>query len=139
MAALKFRGSLRAKDDPSLLAEFGHPDVAISLTCLSYYYSGLTENQLDTCFQLLYKQDDPFSEYESWIKIDDSVPASLRHLSGVNTKDGEQWSNHLIPLFQRNHAVADFYLSQVVFPKQAKEVLVNCPLLGGISRSAGRK
>lgn len=111
----------RAKDVPSLLAEFGHPDVAISLTCLSYYYSGLTENQLDACFQLLYKQDDPFSEYESWIKTDNSVPAPLHHLSGVNTKDKEQYSNYLIPLFQRNHAVVDFYLSHVVFPKQAKE------------------
>ena len=27
----------RAKDIPSERAEFGHPDVAIILTCLSYY------------------------------------------------------------------------------------------------------
>ena len=32
----------RAKDVPSERSEFGHPDVAILLTILSYYYSGLT-------------------------------------------------------------------------------------------------
>ncbi|KAI9441026.1 hypothetical protein H4582DRAFT_1516312 [Lactarius indigo] len=36
----------RAKDVPSLRAEFGHPDVAIALTCLSYYYGGLTKPQV---------------------------------------------------------------------------------------------
>ncbi|PBL01428.1 hypothetical protein ARMGADRAFT_1059170 [Armillaria gallica] len=111
----------RAKDVPSLLAEFGHPDVAISLTCLSYYYSGLTEGQLETCFQLLFKQDDPLSEYETWIKISRSIPAQLHHLSGVNIKDKEQWTTYLVPLFRQNHVVVDFFLSQVVFPKQAKE------------------
>ncbi|CAE6448122.1 unnamed protein product [Rhizoctonia solani] len=37
----------RAKDIPSLRAEFGHPDVAVVLTCFSYYYQGLTDQQLD--------------------------------------------------------------------------------------------
>ena len=36
----------RAKDVPAERAEFGHPDVAIILTCLSYYYGGLGEKQL---------------------------------------------------------------------------------------------
>ena len=31
----------RAKDVPSPRSEFGHPDIAILLTCLAYYYSGL--------------------------------------------------------------------------------------------------
>ncbi|KAJ8597523.1 hypothetical protein M405DRAFT_836440 [Rhizopogon salebrosus TDB-379] len=62
----------RAKDMPSLRAEFGRPDVAITLTCLSYYYTGLTQ------------QDNPTLEYESWVL-------------------GLQ-----------------FYLSRVVFPKEAK-------------------
>ncbi|KAK0446444.1 uncharacterized protein EV420DRAFT_1715953 [Desarmillaria tabescens] len=99
----------RAKDVPSLLAESGHPDVAISLTCLSYYYTPVQTRR-------------PFLR----IRILDQKSMTLyqhryAHLSGVNTKDKEQWSNHLVPLFQRNRAVNDFYLSQVVFPKQAKE------------------
>ena len=40
--AVPFRG----KDCPAEKAEFGHPDVAILFTILSYYYEGITEVQL---------------------------------------------------------------------------------------------
>lgn len=33
----------KAKDIPNPRADFGHPDVAIGLTCLNYYYSGLND------------------------------------------------------------------------------------------------
>ena len=111
----------RAKDLPALRAEFGHPDVAIALTCLSYYYGGLTEDQLFLCFELLFHLDNPNLEYEKWIRNDDTVPLWLRELVGVNTEDLDQCKHHLIPLFQHNHVVIDFYLSHVVFPKEAKE------------------
>ena len=102
-------------------AEFGHPDVAIALTCLSYYYQGLTETQLDQCFDLLNKQDDPRLEYEKWVHSNAFIPEKLRQVSGVNVNDPEQREKDLFPLFHRNHAVVDFFLSQVVFPKEAKE------------------
>ena len=35
----------RAKDSPALRAEFGHPEMILVLTCLSYYYGGLTNDQ----------------------------------------------------------------------------------------------
>ena len=54
----------RAKDVPTLRADFGHPDVAVILTCLSYYYGGLKDDQLDLCFELLFKLDNPPLEYE---------------------------------------------------------------------------
>ena len=54
----------RAKDVPTLRADFGHPDVAVILTCLSYYYDGLKDDQLDLCFELLFKLDNPPLEYE---------------------------------------------------------------------------
>ncbi|KAG7450735.1 uncharacterized protein BT62DRAFT_884237 [Guyanagaster necrorhizus] len=111
----------RAKDVPSLAAEFGHPDVAITLTCLSYYYAGLTEEQVDICFELLFKEDDPNIEYCSWIKGNEKVPSQLLHIAGINLKDMEQRSQYLIPLFHRHRAVVDFFLSHVVFPKHAKE------------------
>ncbi|KAG1773378.1 hypothetical protein EV702DRAFT_577072 [Suillus placidus] len=109
----------RAKDMPSPRAEFGHPDVAITLTCLSYYYAGLTLEQLLLCFELLLKQDNPTLEYESWVARLQSVPESLRHLSGINTESAEQLRD-LQELFACNKAVIDFYLSRVVFPKEAK-------------------
>ncbi|KAG1750341.1 uncharacterized protein EDB91DRAFT_1303212 [Suillus paluster] len=109
----------RAKDMPSLRAEFGHPDVAVILTCISYYYAGLTHEQLMLCFELLLKQDNPDLEYESWVLGLQSVPESLRHLSGINTESAEQLHD-LQKLFASNKAVIDFYLSRVVFPKEAK-------------------
>ncbi|EGN92655.1 hypothetical protein SERLA73DRAFT_65475 [Serpula lacrymans var. lacrymans S7.3] len=113
----------RAKDVPAPRAEFGHADVAIALTCLSYYYGGLSERQLDICFELLQKSDNPDLEYETWVHeygLDD-IPEYLRHLSGVNTRSTEQRKKYLVPLFRYNQAIIDYYLANVVFPAQAKE------------------
>lgn len=111
----------RAKDSPSGKAEFSHPDVAITLTCLSYYYGGLNEPQLETCFRNLYKSDNPALEYECWIK-DIILPESyLKRLSGINLEDKKQWKEVIYPTFNYNKAVIDSYLSGVVFPKEAKE------------------
>ncbi|GAB1527062.1 hypothetical protein RhiTH_010237 [Rhizoctonia solani] len=111
----------RAKDLPSLRAEFGHPDVAVVLTCLSYYYQGLTSEQLDICFELLFKLDNPALEYEQWVQRDSLIPDDLRQLNGVNIKDRQQFTGRLVPIFSHNSATVDFYLSSVVFPKEAKE------------------
>ncbi|KAH0834181.1 hypothetical protein J3R83DRAFT_11490 [Lanmaoa asiatica] len=111
----------RAKDVPAPKAEFGHPDVAIVLTCLSYYYGGLTEEQLKVSFEILLKQDDPSLDYGHWVQDCPSVPTSLRNYTGINLKSSEQWTTLLVPLFSRNHATVDFFLARVVFPKEAKE------------------
>ena len=111
----------RAKDVPAQRAEFGHPDIAIILTCLSYYYGGLSEEQLRLSFEILLKQDDPSLEYDLWVRDCPAVPECLQTLSGVNIKSSDQWNELLFPLFKRNRATVDFYLSSVVFPKEAKE------------------
>lgn len=109
------------QDIPSPRAEFGHPDVAIVLTSLSYYYKGITENQLQQCFELLYKLDNPYLEYEQWVGCNNEAPSDLRQLNGVNIKDHEQFRDKIVPTFAHNSAVIDFFLSSVVFPKAAKE------------------
>jgi hypothetical protein len=106
---------------PSLRAEFGHPDVAIALTCLSYYYGGLTKDQVVQCFDLLTKLDNPDMEYDQWVEFGEEIPTALRQVNGVNMNDDTQVEEHLVPLFSRNTRVIDFYLSQVVFPRAAKE------------------
>ncbi|KAI6002350.1 hypothetical protein EDC04DRAFT_3147123 [Pisolithus marmoratus] len=111
----------RAKDVPAPRAEFGHPDVAIVLTSLSYYYGGLNEEQLMICFERLLTLDNPDQEYESWVRDCLEVPVNLRQMSGINTQSLVQWNQHLVPIFSRNQSTVDFYLSQVVFPKAAKE------------------
>ena len=120
----------RAKDVPAQRAEFGHPDVLIILTCLSYYYGGLEEKQLKLSFEILLKQDDPSADYDLWLRECFSVPASLKTMNGINLKSSEQWRNHLLPLFSRNKATIDFYLSRVVFPKEAREFLTKLSCSG---------
>ncbi|XP_044715964.1 P-loop containing nucleoside triphosphate hydrolase [Hirsutella rhossiliensis] len=51
-----------AKGVPSEQAEFGHPDVAIIFTCLSFYYAGLTIHQFQEGLGRVLKSDDPASE-----------------------------------------------------------------------------
>lgn len=111
----------RAKDCPSLRAEFSHPDVAIALTCLSYYYTGLNDPQLKHCFAILMKSDNPIVEYEAWVNEDNTLPESLRQLSGINLVDNHQRKDIIFPRFRHNKSAIDFYLSRVVFPKQARE------------------
>lgn len=112
----------RAKDSPSGQSEFSHPDVAITLTCLSYYYGGLTDNQLEIAFRALLKTDNPTLEYEKWWKHMSCLEdADLKHLNAVNLEDSRQWTERILPMFRYNKAVIDFYLASVVFPLEAKE------------------
>jgi hypothetical protein len=111
----------RAKDTPAPNTQFGHPDLTIILTCLSYYYAGLSKEQLRVSFEILLDEDDPSAEYALWIKECESVPESLRELSEINLRSSEQWDNLIFPLFAWNQAATDFYLSRVVFLKEAKE------------------
>lgn len=112
----------RAKDVPSESSEFGHPDVAILLTCLSYYYGGLTEKQVQDCFSLLSKEDDGATEYQNWIVRDkESLPASLHYLTGVNLSDSKIFQTCLYPHLRYQKGLVDYYLSRVVFPREAKQ------------------
>ena len=111
----------RAKGVPAPNTQFGHPDLTIILTCLSYYYTGLSKQQLRVSFEILLDQDDPSEEYALWIRECESVPDHLQKLSEINLRSSEQWDKVIFPLFAWNQAAIDFYLSRVVFPKEAKE------------------
>ena len=98
--------------------------MAVCLTCLSYYYGGLTPPQVRECFDLLFKLDNPTQEYENWVKRGGGdITGSFCHLIGVNTKDVQTFTQDVVPVFQHNQAIINFFLSQVVFPKEAKEFL----------------
>ncbi|KDQ19885.1 hypothetical protein BOTBODRAFT_183913, partial [Botryobasidium botryosum FD-172 SS1] len=110
-----------AKDVPSPRADFGHPDVVLVLTYLSYYYQGLSSQQLYYCFDAILKQDDGELEYKGWAAEVGILPNNkLWHLSNVNVKDGRQWKQ-LLPLFQHSRRAINFYLASAVFPKEAKQ------------------
>jgi hypothetical protein len=74
-----------------------------------------------SCFELLAKVDDPEIEYNSWVGLGKGFPSEIWRFKSVNTEDKNQVNEFLVPLFSRNKRVVDFYLSQVVFPKYARE------------------
>jgi hypothetical protein len=70
---------------------------------------------------LLSKLDNPEMEYVHWVELGQDIPEELRQLNGVNTEDETQFNEILVPVFSRNKGALDFYLSQVVFPRAARE------------------
>jgi len=109
----------QAKGVPSEQAEFGHPDVAILLTCLSFYYSGLEMAQFEQVLKYVLKSDDPASDYDRWVQSADSLPDSVRTWAAINVDDElqckELWS-HL----RYDMIVVDCFLNNFVFPYHAR-------------------
>ncbi|XP_065653125.1 uncharacterized protein LOC136080429 [Hydra vulgaris] len=102
--------------------EFGHPDVAIILTQISYYMSGLNEAQMDDVFKRLDNCSYKHAEYERWIVAVgmDNVPKNLHTLNGVNLDDIEQ-REQLYSLLCYSMNVVNFSLARAVFPKESKQ------------------
>ncbi|KAF2707824.1 hypothetical protein K504DRAFT_410495 [Pleomassaria siparia CBS 279.74] len=107
-----------AKGVPSPSAEFGHPDVAIILTCLSFYYQGLSISQFKHAFEQLLRSNEPSIEYEKWASED--LPEGLRDCNSINVEDVAQL--HELHFYVRDNVfMLDFYLNNFVFPRHAKQ------------------
>ena len=111
----------RAKDSPAARAEFSHPDAQILLTCLSYYYEGLTEKQLHKAFERVLGNDNAQEEYERWIRDVSEIRSTFPRLTSINLSDSAQFSSTIFPFLRRAKGVIDFYLSRVVFPEAMRE------------------
>ena len=111
----------RAKDNPATRAEFSHPDATIVLTCLSYYYGGLSDEQLYTAFEKLLLSDHAQDEYENWVRDAPKIPFAFRQLTGINLCDPTQCSQMVFPPLRLAKSAIDFYMSHIVFPKEMKE------------------
>ena len=79
-----------AKGVPSELSEFSHPDVAILLTCLAFYYSGLNTLQFQEGLRLVLKSDNLATEYNKWTHSTDTLPETLQHWNIINCNDQGQ-------------------------------------------------
>ncbi|XP_065660133.1 uncharacterized protein LOC136084025 isoform X2 [Hydra vulgaris] len=112
----------RAKDVAAERTEFGHPDMAIILTQISYYMSGLNDNQLDEVFKYLDKCSYKDAEYERWIEAIGlgNVPKDLHVLNGVNLDNVEQ-KEKLYSLLRCSMNVVNFWLNRSVYPREAKQ------------------
>jgi len=109
----------RSKGIPSDQAEFGHPDVSIMLTCLSFYYSGLTAPQFRQNLNQLLKSDEPAAEFECWIRDVPTFPDSLRSWSSLNIDD-EMQCTQLWSLLSQQMTVINYFLNHFVFPRHAR-------------------
>jgi Protein of unknown function (DUF3638)/Protein of unknown function (DUF3645) len=109
----------RAKGIPSANAEFGHTEVAIALTCLSYYYTGIKLGQLRMCLEKVLGMDDPSQEMESWTQSAESLPTELRSWRSINLKDHRQLEK-LHQHLRYNMSTVNFFLNYFVFPREAK-------------------
>jgi hypothetical protein len=66
-------------------------------------------------------------EYNHWVNIAPDIPVELRRLRGVNLTDVSQVDEFLVPIFSKNKRLVDFYLTQQVFPKAAREFQYRLP------------
>ncbi|CAF0959459.1 unnamed protein product [Adineta steineri] len=114
----------RAKDVVADRTEFGHPDLALVLTHLSYYYSGLNDEQLTRVFDRLSEEENnPVIIYDEWITYEgiDNLPATIKEWKSVNLKDHQQRTRDLFPIFRYNIVVINYFLNYFVFPREAKQ------------------
>jgi hypothetical protein len=109
-----------AKGKPSEQAEYGHPDVSILFTCLSFYYDGLTQDQLVQGVQHILRSDDPAAQYASWTSTCVNLPKSLRHWNVINADDKGQ-IEELWRALKWNRVVINHYLNYFVFPLHARQ------------------
>jgi hypothetical protein len=110
----------RAKDNPTARSEFSHPDVLIALTCLKYYYRGLSDSEFRLAFNLLERNDQAEDEYLHWTRAVPSLPLPFRKLAGINLHDPEAFSTIFRHLRVVKNVI-DFYLAKIVFPREMKE------------------
>ncbi|KAI1817158.1 hypothetical protein GGS20DRAFT_582854 [Poronia punctata] len=110
-----------AKGKPSEEAEYGHPDVAILLTCLSFYYAGLTVEQfVEGLDNILHHSEDAAAQYEWWTSTCTELPKALAHWNVVNAEDKGQ-VEQLWKLLRGNRIVVNHYLNTFVFPRYARQ------------------
>lgn len=108
-----------AKGTPSDQAEWGHPDVAILFTTLSFYYGGLNLAQLGRTLEHVLKSDDPSQVYDTF-SVGANMPDALKDWNAINLDDKalilEVWQ-----YVRYRVAVVDYFLNNFVFPRHAKQ------------------
>ncbi|KAL7958018.1 hypothetical protein V8C34DRAFT_324717 [Trichoderma compactum] len=111
----------RAKDSPTTRSEFSHPDVVIVLTSLTYYYGGLSDDDLFASFDHLLRSDQAEVQYQDWVLDAPDLPDAFKSLAGVTMKDRHQAIHEIFPHFRFAKNAIDYFLSHIVFTKEMKE------------------
>ncbi|KAF5716816.1 hypothetical protein FMUND_6112 [Fusarium mundagurra] len=108
-----------AKGIPSQTAEYGHPDTALVLTCLSFYHAGLTKSQLLQSLRLISNSEDPSSHYQRYTSSQ-HLPENLQHWHMLEMDDEAQ-INMLWHLLRFEKHVVNHFMNNFAFPQHAKQ------------------
>nr|RBQ90595.1 hypothetical protein FVER53263_09945 [Fusarium verticillioides] len=108
-----------AKGIPSQTAEYGHPDTALVLTCLSFYHAGLTKSQLLQSLRFIGNSEDPSSHYQRFTSLQ-HLPETLQHWHLLEMEDEAQISLLWRHLRFEKHVVNHF-MNNFAFPQHAKQ------------------
>lgn len=111
----------RAKDMPTPRSEFSHPELQIVLNCLSYYYGGLSDEDLFASMEHVSKSDQASVEYQIWVSHQSSLPETFSTLDGINIRDRDQCAGEVFPALRYSKGAVDYFLSRIVFPREIKE------------------
>ncbi|OCT51497.1 hypothetical protein CLCR_07876 [Cladophialophora carrionii] len=113
----------------SNLAEWGHVDVSLLFTCLSFYYQGLAPAQLKQSLERILKSDDPAREYEQWTQGSSALSDRHRDWTSINLEDTNQLTE-IWSAVRYNLTAIDHFLNNFVFPKHAKQFKVKLQASG---------
>jgi hypothetical protein len=109
-----------AKGVPSERSEWGHPDSAILLTCLAFYYEGISLEQLRESLGHILKSDEPTAEYDRLTKGAVNLPGALRDWSSINIDD-DLTVNDIWRSMRYSLITIDYYLNNFVFSRYARQ------------------
>jgi hypothetical protein len=114
-----------AHDTPSDRSEFGHPDTAIVYTVLSYYYDGLTDEQVKQGFNTLFRRgpSERRTIYERWFSTLDDTVSELESTNDVDKIDlsNDKIKKLVLHYYRFNRYMINFWLNSCVFPVDMKQ------------------
>ncbi|POS83055.1 hypothetical protein EPUL_004549, partial [Erysiphe pulchra] len=109
-----------AKGCPSDQSEWGHPDVALILTCLAFYFEGIQFSQFCQTLKQVSLVSDPIHVYNGLIQGNNSLPEFFRDWNNIIIEDETQL-NELWQYLGRDIHIINFFLNKNVFPRYAKQ------------------
>ena len=117
----------RASNTPSERSEFGHPDCAIFLTLLSYFYDGLSRSELREAFETLLLCDESIQEshYDVWFnlsyqRMQPEERAAVQRVSMVDLSNDNQLEV-LHDYYHMNFETIAFWVCHCLFPSETSQ------------------
>jgi hypothetical protein len=126
-SATRLAVPFRASDTPAERSEFGHADCAIEMTILSYYYDGLSIDEVQSAFAHLMKCGPRMQSdlYESWFKQSQGrMPEEDKQvLSRADMIDvsNQRQMQALYAHYRFNTETINFWLNHCVLPVETAQ------------------